>query len=168
MFIGVETNERGKALDMRHISECLPAWLMDEVAARGHDGAHKFVAGETNCRGNVTAVPTRHGSGLTPDGASASATPPARRQALRVTGAVKGKGRSNEAPASVLGGTSIKESPAYKEPSPAPKGRPVLMLVEGNRCLDTAKTAALVTIPRRQVVSRHLVLVGGTHYATSP
>jgi hypothetical protein len=27
---------------MRQISDCLPAWLIDEMAARGHDGAHNL------------------------------------------------------------------------------------------------------------------------------
>jgi hypothetical protein len=33
---------------MRQISDCLPAWLIDEMAARGHDGAHTLTAAATN------------------------------------------------------------------------------------------------------------------------
>jgi hypothetical protein len=42
---------------MRQISDCLPAWLIDEIAARGHDGAHNLNEGGAPPQGGESEAP---------------------------------------------------------------------------------------------------------------
>jgi hypothetical protein len=42
---------------MRQISDCLPAWLIDEMAARGHDGAHNLNEGGAPPQGGESEAP---------------------------------------------------------------------------------------------------------------
>ena len=76
------------------------------------------------------------------------------------------KGPSPKARLSDLGGTSMKESPAYKEPSPAAKGRPVLMLVEGSRGMRSASSRN-GALPAPALRSPMLLVVGGHGHAST-
>jgi hypothetical protein len=56
MLVGVETDYLGETT-MRQISDCLPAWLIDEIAARGHDGAHNLNEGGAPPQGGESEAP---------------------------------------------------------------------------------------------------------------
>jgi len=61
----------------------------------------------------------------------------------------------------------MKESSAYKEPSPAAGGRPVLMLVEGSRGMRSARSRN-GALPAPALRSPMLLVVGGRdHHAAT-
>lgn len=78
------------------------------------------LAGETDCRARMNPA-QRDGSnpGLTPKGASVSATPPAGRQAVEVVGAVKGKVADAGTPAKFTGCNNVKQGGDATLQSPA-------------------------------------------------
>jgi hypothetical protein len=124
---------------MRQISDCLPAWLIDEMAARGHDGAHNLSdeGGGSSAGRDSDETPTLCVDAPTPSGSSEVDGKPG--EAARPVGSTK---------PNVLSGQF--------QPSPA-RGRPVLVVIQGNRGEPT-HAAHEGVFPARRVGSP-LVLV---------
>ena len=70
-----------------------------------------------------------------------------------------GKGLSPKAQPSVLGDHHV------KDPSPAPKGRPVLLVIAGGRGMSTAQRRH--GFPRPAVLRPMLLIVGGRDHAST-
>jgi hypothetical protein len=167
MSVGVETNGL-REMSFKSIGTLAGTVLKQaELAARSHNGAHKFrgePSGVAQLPDASTADGMEMGGGPTKGGERQPALPVEGRP-----GKLNGKGRGTvKATASVRGGAEQLRGGTAKAPETAygHRMKPVLRLVS-NRCLDTATPAANKGRSPRPVVSRHLVLIGGTHYASS-
>jgi hypothetical protein len=146
----------------RHISECLPAWLIDEMAARGHDGAREL---DGDASGVMHTSPTQHGmcgvemggAPLWEEGENEAPMP------VEVAPAIGIKGRGTNAPASGSSGRYGREG----ENTPGVKldlgGHLKLVADNGWRGVTRPKGARPAPTPRRPM----LVVVGG-HARTGP
>jgi hypothetical protein len=122
---------------MRQISDCLPAWLIDEMAARGHDGAHNLNEGGAPPQGGESEAPL-------PSLEVAPANRVKGRGAMPRQVQNRGWARSREgddartvnAPALVLvvdnGMRGVHRRPYGASPASAPRS-PLLIVIEGGR-----------------------------------
>lgn len=136
MFIGIETDERGKALD--------------EVAFKSIGTLASAVLREAELRAARQATAANEDGGGSPDG-RATNEPPMRSAREGSTRKTNGKGRGATAP------------PVNREVGRTEGETSALRLVS-NRC-EPARNAASSVFPARRAGS-HLVLVGGRDHAS--
>jgi hypothetical protein len=134
---------------MRQISDCLPAWLIDEMAARGHDGAHNLSdeGGGSSAGRDSDETPTLYADAPAPSGSSE----------------VDGKHGDAARP---VGSTKPNVLSGQFQPSPA-RGRPVLAVIQGSRGRAIA-SANNMGRPRPIAVARPLLSVIEGGHATGP
>ena len=145
MFIGVETDERGKALDevaFKSIGTLACAVLREaELAARGHDGAHNLV-GKPSGVAQLPDAPTTGGM------------------------SELGKEADAEAPAQVMHGENVRRTVRNRREGSAIR---TASLPTIGRCERMAKLPPTNATNPVAAMRSHLLRewVRGTHYTTS-
>jgi hypothetical protein len=130
---------------MRQISDCLPAWLIDEMAARGQNGGHKLKSGGRSAGRRSDQPPTLYADAPAPSGSSE--VDGKHGDAARPVGSTKPNGLSGQF-----------------QPSPA-RGRPVVVVVNTDmRRVNRRPTGLPSPALRRSLL---IVIEGGRH-ATGP